>query len=205
MENNTNSGIRYAAFKFFLEKGYEATNIRDICKEVGIKPSSLYFYYKSKQELFFSIYDEIWNEKVKHIQSIDELKSDDSPKMRLYSYYKNVLEYCAEDIVKEKFLLRYHLFAPEEISGDIRERFKFWKKEESKIVLYLIEQCIETKLLSSDITSNIYLQKYKRFENSVINEMIISNVKISHGESDITWSKFWNCISSNDIKLRAII
>lgn len=86
--NNTNEKIRYVAFKLFLEKGYEATNIRDICEEVNIKASSLYFYYKSKQELFFSIYDDICGEKLKYIQGIEELQHNIYPNMKFYYLYK---------------------------------------------------------------------------------------------------------------------
>jgi AcrR family transcriptional regulator len=50
--SSTKDKISYVAFKLFLEKGYEATNMREISNEVGIKASSLYFYYESKQELF---------------------------------------------------------------------------------------------------------------------------------------------------------
>jgi AcrR family transcriptional regulator len=184
----------YIAFKYFLEKGYESTSIRDICKDVDIKPSSLYFYYKSKQELFFNIYDEIWNEKIKYIQCIDELKQDISPKLKLHSYYKSVLGHYTKDIVKQKFLLRYHLFAPEEVSIDIRERYKCWKDEDNKIILDIIDECIDAKLLSSNIPANSYLQRYKRFETYQVTEMIISNIKISNEELDITWSEFWDSI-----------
>ena len=42
----------------FAKQGYTAVSIRDICKQVGIKESSVYFHFKNKQ----SIFDEIINE-----------------------------------------------------------------------------------------------------------------------------------------------
>lgn len=103
---STNDKIKYVAFKLFLEKGYEATNIREICREVGIKPSSLYFYFKSKQELFFRIYDEVWEDKIRFIESIEDLKQDIPPDIKLYTLFKSIIEYCSKDISKQKFLLR---------------------------------------------------------------------------------------------------
>ena len=35
LENSTRDKIFYTSFRLFLENGYEATNIRDICKEAG--------------------------------------------------------------------------------------------------------------------------------------------------------------------------
>jgi len=41
----------------FAEKGYVATSVRDIGKKVGIKDSSLYFYFKNKQAIMDSLRD----------------------------------------------------------------------------------------------------------------------------------------------------
>ena len=193
MINNTNNNIRYISFKFFLEKGYEATNIRDICFKVDIKPSSLYFYYKSKIELFFSIYDEVWNEKIKYMNNIEELKQNISPKIKFYHLYKKMIEFYAKNIVNEKFLLRYHLFPAEEISTLIRDRFKYWINEENNIILNIINQCLDKKVLDTGRSPNEYLQVYRRFESNLITEMLIYNIKVSPGDIDMLWNEFWNC------------
>lgn len=197
MINNTNEKIRYVAFRLFLEKGYEATNIRDICEEVNIKASSLYFYYKSKQELFFSIYDDIWGEKLKYIQDIEELKHNIYPNMKFYHLYKKTMEHYTKDIVKQKFLLRYYLFPPEEISAFLREKFKYWTNEENKIVMEIINECLNGNKLDRTRLPNDYLQEYKKFENSQVVQMIISNIRFSSKELDVSWLKFWNCTMSN--------
>jgi len=191
--SSTNDKIKYVAFRLFLERGYEATNIRDICKEVGIKASSLYFYYKSKQELFFSIYDEIWSDKIKFIESIKELKQNISPDIKLYTMFKSTIEYSSKDIAKQKFLLRYHLFPPEELVIMLRDKFKFWTDRENIIVADLVKDCIDKKLLSSDRNLKDYLKDYIKFVNFQIIEMIISNIKISNTEIYSLWLKFWNC------------
>ena len=41
----------------FSKQGYTAVSIRDICKQVGIKESSVYYHFKNKQ----SIFDELMN------------------------------------------------------------------------------------------------------------------------------------------------
>nr|WP_312576221.1 helix-turn-helix domain-containing protein [Sedimentibacter sp.] len=199
MINITNDNIRYTSFISFLEKGYEGTNIRDICMKVNIKPSSLYFYYKSKQELFFSIYDDIWNDKIININNIcnDDLEINISPKMKLYRMYKKTIDFCINNIVYEKFLLRYHLFPSEEISTVLRDRFKFWTNEENIIILNIIDQCIDKNLLDDNRSPNDYLQEYKRFESNQIIDMIISNIKKRPKDLDTLWNKFWNCNMMN--------
>ncbi len=197
--NITNDNIRYTSFISFLEKGYEGTNIRDICMKVNIKPSSLYFYYKSKQELFFSIYDDIWNNKITSISNNDDLDINISPKMKLYYIYKKKIDFCTNNIVYEKFLLRYHMFPAEEISTALRNRFNFWTNEENIIILNIIDQCIDRNLLDNIRSSNDYLQEYKRFESNQIVDMVISNIKKSPEDLDTLWYKFWNCNMINMI------
>ncbi len=197
MINDTNDRIRYVAFKLFLERGYEATNIRDICKEVNIKASSLYFYYNSKEALFFSIYEELWSEKIKYLSNIEELKQSISSKLKFYDLYINTMKYYTQNIANLKFLFRYHLFPPEEISISIRERFKFWTNEENKIVLAIVNECIGEKILDSSRLPENYLKEYRRFDNSLLTEMIISNIKMNSKELDTLWLKFWNCTMQN--------
>lgn len=189
--------IRYVAFKLFLERGYEATNIRDICKEVNIKASSLYFYYNSKQELFFSIYEEIWRKKIEYLSSIEELKQSIPSNLKFYSLYIRTLEYYEQNIANMKFLLRYHLFPPEEISKSIREKFKLWTNEENKISTCIINECLEKKILDSSRLQDNYLKEYRKLENSLLSEMIIYNIKMSSEELDMVWSRFWNCTMLN--------
>ena len=44
------------ALELFSTKGYDATTVREIAKEVGITQSSLYKHYKSKEDIFISIF-----------------------------------------------------------------------------------------------------------------------------------------------------
>ncbi|WP_373501700.1 TetR/AcrR family transcriptional regulator [Desulfococcus sp.] len=47
--------IRSIAIELFFRKGYFATSISDIAKGSGIQKASIYYHYKSKEELLFSI------------------------------------------------------------------------------------------------------------------------------------------------------
>ena len=51
------------ATSLFLEKGYSDTSTSDVCHKAGISKPSLYHFFKSKRNLFFSC----------HMRSIDQL------------------------------------------------------------------------------------------------------------------------------------
>lgn len=190
LENSTRDRIFYSSFKLFLENGYEATNIRDICKEVGIKASTLYFYYKSKQDLFFYIYDGICLDYIKYIQDIEGLKQDISVKEKLYILLKQKIEYYVLDISKRKFILRYHLFPPEEISNVIREKYKFYNSQENKIILDSISNSQHKNEFTNENIDD-YLLQYKKLENHLLYEMIISNIKINDEVVRNLWDMLW--------------
>ncbi len=51
--------ILNTATEVFARKGYHNTTVKDIVDEAGISVGSFYFYFKSKEELFSVLYDEI--------------------------------------------------------------------------------------------------------------------------------------------------
>ena len=52
---NTREKIMDVALHMFSERGYEAVSIRDICGEVGIKESTLYYHFKNKKDILDSL------------------------------------------------------------------------------------------------------------------------------------------------------
>lgn len=54
-KKNTKEKIKQTALRLFAKKGYQAVSIRDICKEVGIKESTIYYYYENKQAIMDSL------------------------------------------------------------------------------------------------------------------------------------------------------
>ena len=44
-----------AALKLFLEKGYDKTSMRDLCRETNLTTAGLYHYIESKQDLFVKV------------------------------------------------------------------------------------------------------------------------------------------------------
>ncbi|MEE0264433.1 MAG: TetR/AcrR family transcriptional regulator [Acutalibacteraceae bacterium] len=49
---NTKEKILAVSLDMFAKQGYTAVSIRDICKQVGIKESSVYYHFKNKQSIF---------------------------------------------------------------------------------------------------------------------------------------------------------
>ncbi|HEY3274813.1 MAG TPA: TetR/AcrR family transcriptional regulator [Methanocella sp.] len=56
-EKSTKEKIFDAAVELFAERGYDGVSIRDIAKAVGIRESSVYKHYESKDEILDSIFE----------------------------------------------------------------------------------------------------------------------------------------------------
>lgn len=52
---DTKEAILNAALALFARRGYTAVSIRDICGEVGIKESTIYYHFQNKQAIFDTI------------------------------------------------------------------------------------------------------------------------------------------------------
>ena len=72
--NKKKEDILQKTLNLFLEKGYNATSTNDICAEANISKPTLYYYFKDKRHLFFSLhrkaFDEVFNPYLKSAASI---------------------------------------------------------------------------------------------------------------------------------------
>lgn len=98
---DTKDAIIYEALTLFSVRGYDGVSMRDISSAVDIKASSLYNHFKSKEDIFMSIFDEMsknYKQIIKKIQlphgEIDELADQ----------YIQLSEETLLVIVKEMFL-----------------------------------------------------------------------------------------------------
>ena len=92
---STKEKIMDVAIHMFSERGYEAVSIRDICGEVGIKESTLYYHFKNKKDILDSLvikFKDHINGLLSHINEMDEdplnrLKKSDSANSKFIDMY----------------------------------------------------------------------------------------------------------------------
>jgi len=56
-EPSTRQKLIEAARQLFLAKGYEATGIAEILREAGVNSGSLYYFFKTKEDLLLAVLD----------------------------------------------------------------------------------------------------------------------------------------------------
>lgn len=69
--NATKNEILKVSLDLFSRRGYSAVSIRDICKEVGIKESSVYYHFKNKQAIFDELLSHFQDTSTKMMNQLD--------------------------------------------------------------------------------------------------------------------------------------
>ena len=82
-----------AATKVFARVGFSNTRIQDVAQEAGIAHGTVYLYFKSKDDLFISIFQESLGELIDYISSEVQKKDSAEDKLRwMISLQLDVIE-----------------------------------------------------------------------------------------------------------------
>ena len=102
---NTKEKIMDVALHMFSERGYEAVSIRDICGEVGIKESTLYYHFKNKKDILDSLIEKFRNHIDGLLSHIDEIPGDGQQK-------KGKKNDIASSKIMDTYMMESYLFDP---------------------------------------------------------------------------------------------
>ncbi len=81
-ENNSRREIiLQEAAHLFREKGYQATNLRELAKRSGIQGGSIYHHFASKQEILFQLMDHTMTDMIDSLSAA--IRSSDCPAEKL--------------------------------------------------------------------------------------------------------------------------
>ncbi len=99
---NTREKIMGVALHMFSERGYEAVSIRDICGEVGIKESTLYYHFKNKKDILDSLVEKFRTHIDGLLTHVDEITEKPAEKKG-----KNI-----ENQMVDSYMMDSYLFDP---------------------------------------------------------------------------------------------
>lgn len=68
--------ILTVAAQLFAERGYDGTSIRDLAKQVGLLPGSVYHHFPSKEELIVSVHQEGFRQLITDVEAAIAAETD---------------------------------------------------------------------------------------------------------------------------------
>ncbi len=100
---DTETKIKAAARKVFLEQGYEGAKIRQIADEAGVNLAMVNYYFRSKEQLFKSIYMETFRE---FIGRIAVLVNEETPlEVKIWKIVDRYTDFILENPSVPTFIL----------------------------------------------------------------------------------------------------
>ena len=126
---DTKAKIMDVALHMFSEIGYEAVSIRDICGEVGIKESTLYYHFKNKQDRLDSLFIRF----EEHVNSLlNVLHSPDAWNDSRRPSFEWIATYFFDQYLLDPFCnMMMRLMLIEQLHNkDIQQKYNRWLFEE---------------------------------------------------------------------------
>ncbi|MGH4121401.1 MAG: TetR/AcrR family transcriptional regulator [Clostridium sp.] len=197
--NPSEMKIKQIAFESFANKGYEGTNIRDICNKAGIKMPTLYYYFESKEKLFFSILNETIEMFINYNTDSDFFKSIVDTKMepgkKLFLIYMRRMNFYQNYKKEYKLLYRYMVFYPEEFEEKILNCYLEMGNTINKCYSFVFIEIVEGKLITKD-NLNEFISEYNAFINTNIMHHFFYYKEIDPLRMKNQWERFWGYATS---------
>ncbi len=136
-----------AARRVFLRKGYYKTRMDDIVKEAGLSKGTIYWYFKSKRDVFNAIYKEWFQESLEKLLPI--IASKKTARSRLYELGLEVIKLIESEPESFRAMLELYIQAL-----DSRKSWRllqeFYKDAIAKLEM-LIQEGIKRKEFRPDL------------------------------------------------------
>lgn len=165
---DTKKKILEEALTLFSEKGYSDVYVGDIAKAVGIKAPSLYKHFKSKQEIFNAILEEL---KESYTQYTATIGIDGNNANADAGIYADISEESLIEIGKNLFLFFLH-----------DDHMRLFRK------LLTIEQFHDSEL--AELYSNQYVDNPLAYQGRLF-QLLVTTKKFKQVDPDILALQFY--------------
>ncbi|XZF77068.1 TetR/AcrR family transcriptional regulator [Bacillus sp. AL-1R] len=186
----TKDKIIAAALALFSKNGYEGTSLTEIAKAVGIQKPSIYNHFKSKEEIFLTIYENIlWL----HVKKVDELMGEIrglSAKEQLYQILNLTFEYYIEYEEQSTFVNRAVFFSPEPLKEQLHTQFMESEEAMSTILRSVIDKGIKNGEIRAGNIEDFVMSYYCLIDGIFIELSYYGAEKMKPRISNI-WRNFW--------------
>lgn len=196
-KKNTKEKIFDVSIDLFSQDGYDGVSIRQIAKEVGIKESSIYNHYQSKESILESILSYYINEMLKEEAPI--MQSEKNLKMDFDQFYKEGSDRFISKLSEEKMMKITRIFLVESYHN---EKIKNFVKE--SIIGYaingwedLFELMKEKKFIKMDADIKQLAESFYYYGLFLLYEHFI----INYPEDDEEFLKDFERRTTNHMKI----
>jgi len=154
-----------SAKMLFSQKGYYATSVEDIVESAGFSKGTFYFYFKSKEELFKSLVEEMHLNIVKRLENF--LERDLPLEDALIEYAKVFLE----DIYQNRHIAQIFLFQLVGTNEEFRKLYYTKVSHFRELLTKMVDRAIQRGEINYKNAENI-INLYAGFLRMLVLEYV---------------------------------
>ncbi|MDQ0160446.1 TetR/AcrR family transcriptional regulator [Alkalibacillus salilacus] len=192
--STTKEQIKVAATSLFAEEGFRGMTIKQIAKEVGIKPPSVYAFFEGKEDLFLTIYHDLLDGHRTTVKS--QLNQDISSKQQLFNILKSVIEFQNQERLKSKFLIQLMISPPAFLEEDIKARFKQMEDDEYEVLQEIFQRAIDSQEIDEHDSTELAIV-FQGMMDGLFWQMQRYDVEIMTQRMDLLFQQFWKSLNLN--------
>jgi AcrR family transcriptional regulator len=190
--STTKERIKDAAAKLFAEHGYSGMTLKEIANEVGIKPPSVYAFFKGKDDVFLAIYRDAIEGHLLTVKS--QFNGEKTARSQLYSIMKSAIDFQYREELKSKLLIRLMVSPPDFLREDISSRFDELEKEEYNILCTIFNHGIEGDEVKP-LESHKLAVSFQCLMDGVFWQMQRHDREEVYERLDVIFNQFWESIA----------
>jgi len=189
--SDTRNTILDSAQMLFTQKGYDATSMDLIAKEVGFTKAALYYHFKSKEDILLEIMKRTTENAVSHIGGIESLNTISINNENLKAYLLKLFNFLIQE--KEVFSIALVEFLKEnqqneslmlKIPSQFLSHFEniiSISEEDRAIILFHVFSFILFESLSEKISNELNMSKVtleehiKNYTISLLTAYVLEN------------------------------
>ena len=193
MKEDARERIINESLQLFLSKGFAGSTTNELVTLAGVSKGSLYWHFKSKEDILCTILDQYQAEFIEHIARIVD-NSDGDFANKFKKFYKFTSEFGRDNW---KLLLVFTKLLMEFAGTDteLEKRMKSLNERYSRIIEKLLEDGINDGSVKKNINKYIYAQ----FISSTLMGSLIQWFLTESCRSDIGFNKIYAVTQRDEI------
>lgn len=186
----TRDKILAAALSLFSKNGYKGTSLTDIAKVVGIQKPSIYNHFKSKEEIYLTIYEKVLWFHVHEIEKLMEEIKNLNAKEKLYQIVDLTFQYYIDYEEQSTFLNKAVFFPPDNLKEQLHEQFIVSEEAMSVILRTIINQGMENGEIRKGNIDDFIMSFYCLIDGIFI-ELAYYGAEQMKPRIENIWTNFW--------------
>lgn len=193
----TVNDIKAAALSLFAGNSYEGASLAEIAKRAEIKKPSIYAHFRSKEDLYLSVFNDVMRNYVDHIrQQMGEAATGSSAENKLYIMFSGTCRFYQDNEEKAAFLKRAMMFPPAFLEGKLRDAFSAYEKETTEMLQAIFNEGIETGTIRCEKVEDLIAAFYCQIDGLFM-QMLYCGRDNFDSKQESVWSIFWSGINNH--------